>query len=185
MASVIIGAVTYEVYGDVAAADEYFNASSSYATWAAYDADTKARGLVSATRLLDRQTWQGELTAISPETGLAWPRTGVTDRYGDAVDSETIPEDIIEASFLLALDINSGGTVETSATNEDLTKRLKAGSVEIEKFRADQDTVSRFPLSVSELINQYLTSNVAIATSLSFGVDAEPLDDTFDYNGGF
>lgn len=183
MATITIGSVTYTVYSDVSDADDYFNGSSQFSDWDALTTAEKQRGLVSSTRLLERQTWQGSKTSSSQD--LAWPRTGVTDRDGEAVDSATIPAEIIEASQLLALDIALGQSVESSTTTEDLNKRIKAGSVEIEKFRADKETITRFPLDVTELLSPFLSSNVSVAGSLSFGTDGEALDDIFDFSGGF
>lgn len=185
MATITISGTDFTVYSDVATADAYFLGSTQYATWAAYTADQKARGLVSASRLLDRQTWTGTLTAISPESGLAWPRTSVTDCYGDAVDSETIPDAVIEASQLLALYILGSDTFETSSSTEDRTKRLKADTVEIEYFRANESDSTKYPLPVMELIGCFLSGSTTIAGSLSYGVDGTALDNTFEVSEGF
>lgn len=188
MATITISGADFTVYSDVATADAYFLGSTQYSTWAAYTTDQKSRGLVSATRLLDRQTWTGTLTAISPESGLAWPRTSVTDCYGDTVDSETIPDAVIEASQLLALYILGDSSFETKSSTEDLTKRLKADTVEIENFRASDSSLSaptKYPLPVMELISCFLSGSTTIAGSLSYGVDGTALDNTFEVSEGF
>ncbi len=185
MATVTIGATTYTTYSDVADADEYFNGSSDFAEWAAFTDDEKARGLVSSTRLLDRQSWQGEKAATSPDTTLAFPRTGLTDCQGNAVDADESLALAVEASQLLALDILNEESVETSLTTEDLTKRLKAGSVEIENFRAQLGTNTRFPLAVMELIGCFLAGSAAVAGSIATGTDGTALDDDFSLNSGF
>ena len=184
MATVTIGVTVYTVYSDVTAADLYFNGSTQFADWAAFTVDEKARGLVSATRLLDRQVWQGEEEVDGQD--LAFPRTGLVDCAGDPLDAvDTLPF-AVEASQLLALDILSGEEVETSRSTEDLTKRLKAGSVEIENFRADPIVSGgRFSVDVLELIGCFLGGAVTIAGSLSSGTDGEALDDDFSLNKGF
>jgi hypothetical protein len=183
MATVTINTVVYDVYADVATADSYYNASTDFATWDALTDEEKARGLVSSTRLIDRQKWLGEKT--DAEQALAFPRTGLTDCDGTEIDEDTIPDAVIDASILLALDLATGSTVTTSATTEDLTKRLKAGSVEIEKFRADQTTVTRFPLPIMELLGCFMSGNVTVAGSLDYGTDGCGFDGDYSFNQGF
>lgn len=186
MATVTIGATTYTTYSDIADADEYFLASTAFSTWDAFTDDQKSRGLVSATRLLDRQVWSGTLTSISPDTGLKWPRTSVTDCEGNAVDEDTIPDEVIEASQLLALYILDGTITTTSNTTQDRTKRLKADTVEIEYFRLEPSVAGgRFPTDVLELIGCFLSSSTQIAGSTSYGTDGTPADTDFGVSESF
>lgn len=183
MATVTIGTTDYTVYSDVADADEYFNGSTSYAEWAAFTADEKARGLVSGTRLLDRQSWQGEKEDECQPN--AFPRTGLTTSSGEALDVDDTLPFAVEASQLLALDILNEEDVEDSLSTEDLTKRLKAGSVEIENFRAQPGTSARFPVPVMELIGSFLSGNASLSGSIATGTDGTALDDDFSLNSGF
>ncbi len=185
MTTITIGASDYDVYSDVAAADEYYNASTEFSDWDAFTDPEKSRGLVSATRLLDRQQWQGEKETTSPTTDLTFPRTGLTTCSGDTVTSAESLVIITETTQLLALDLLSGETVDSSRSTEDLTKRLKAGSVEIENFRADKESFSRFPLDVMELIGCFLASNVTIAGSIATGTDGVAADIDFDVTRAF
>lgn len=185
MASVTINSITYTVYANVATADDYFNGSLSSADWSALTADEKARALVTSTKTIDRQQWQGEKT--DPLQELAFPRTGVVDCAGNDVTSAMTLTVVTEASILLALDIFTNSAVLTSVSTEDLTKRLKAGSVEIEKFRASSDSVSsgRFPLPVQELIGCYFSGRSSIAGALSYGTDGVAYDGDYSLNDGF
>lgn len=185
MPSVTINAVVYSVYANVATADAYMNASTQdqFDTWSALTTDEKSRGLVSATRLIDRQRWLGEKT--DPLQELAFPRTGLTDCDGTEIDPDTVPQQVVDASILLALDLASGSSVATAATTEDLTKRLKAGSVELEKFRADQSLATRFPLPVMELLSCFMAGSVVVAGSLSYGIDGVGFTGDFTFNEGF
>lgn len=186
MGTVTIGASTYNVYADVATADEYYNGSTDYATWAALSTDEKARALVSATRLLDRQRWQGTQTVDGQD--LAWPRAGVVDCAGEAVDDSVIPQSVIDASMVLALYDATGSNVQTSATSEDLTKSLAAGSVSISYFRADSANYARFPLPVMELIGCFLAGFGATSPgvgALSYGTDGESYNGDFSQDEGF
>lgn len=186
MASVTIGTSAYTTYSDIDFADEFFNGSALFSQWDAYTDDQKARGLVSATRLLDRQTWTGTLTSISPSTGLKWPRTGVTDCEGTEVDDETIPDEIVEASQLMALYILDGTISLTSNTTQDRTKMLKAGEVTVEYFRLEPSVAGgRFPQDILELIGCFLSSSTEIAGSLSYGTDGTPADNDFSVSESF
>ena len=185
MALVTIGSTTYEVYSSLSEAEEYFNASTQYDDWQAFNDDQKRRGLVSATRLIDRQDWQGEKAEQgSPTQELEFPRSDLTDCSGVSVASDDSLPLAVTASQLLALDLLDGQELETSRTTEDLTKRLKAGSVEIENFRADKGEATRFPTDVMELLGCFLSGGLAIAGSIATGTDGEALDDDFEFNRG-
>lgn len=185
MATVTIGSSVYIVYSSLSEADEYFNASTQYADWNAFNDDQKRRGLVSGTRLLDRQSWQGTKTELgSPTQDLEFPRTGLTDCSGTSVASDDTLDLAVEASQLLALDLLDGEELETSTSTEDRTKRIKAGSVEVENFRASIDSATRFPTDVMELIGCFLAGSAAIAGSIATGTDGTALDDDFELNRG-
>jgi len=183
MATVTIGSTEYTVYSDVATANTYFNGSTQFTDWDPFTDDEKSRGLVSSTRLIERQQWLGEVEVEGQ--ALAFPRTGLNDCQGDTVTAAESLVIATEASQLLALDILEGDDVETNISTEDLTKRLKAGSVEIENFRAQLGTSTRFSLDVMELIGCFLAGSSAIAGSISTGTDGEALDDDLSLNRGF
>jgi hypothetical protein len=87
MASVTIGSTTYPSFSSVADADAYLGADAIRAVpWALRNPDAKARGLVTATRLLLGLTWCGvaptidnpppvlvDVTAMLAADGLARP----------------------------------------------------------------------------------------------------------------
>lgn len=188
MPTVIIGAITYTVYSDVAMADDYYNGSTEFAAWNALTSEAKARGLVSATRLIDRQGWAGVKVVESPENELEFPRTGLTDCGGNAVTASESLALAVEASQLLALDTINSEEVTQKAGTENLTKRLKAGSVEVEYFRADTLVVggARFDTDVMELIGCFFSGSAgALVGSSSFGTDGVSEDINFDLNSGF
>lgn len=184
MATVTIGSTTYDVYQDVASADEYFNASSRFDDWDSLTDDEKARALVSSTRLIDRQSWKGE--KVSDAQALQFPRTGVTNCAGEDVEPADTLAKAEEASLLLALDISDGLPVETSGSTENQVQTLKAGSVMITNFRAPIGSGERFPQPTMELIGCFFTGASAgnIGLSLSYGTDGEAFDSDFGFNGG-
>ncbi len=172
MTTITIGANTYTVYQSVAEIDVYADAAigDDADAWRAADEDTKARAGVTATRTLDRQSWQGEKTDESQE--LAFPRTGLTDADGNAVASDTVPDQVLQANSELALALIGGQPVQNDPASNGLTRKLKAGSAEIEYFRAIT-TAARFPGPVQELIGIWLGGGSA---SLYSGSDATGVD---------
>lgn len=186
MTSITIGSNEYEVYSDVAEADAYYNGSTEFADWDALTATEKSRALVSSTRLIDRQPWQGAKVVSSPDQILDFPRTGLVDCEGIALDDvDTLPL-AVTASQLLALDIHTDNAQTQQRINEDLTKSLKAGSVSLVNFRQDKDTLSgRFALDVMELIGCFLSSGASISSSIDSGTDGVAVDNDFGFTEGF
>jgi len=183
MTTVTIGSTTYTTYSSLVEADAYFNASTQYAAWAAYSDDAKRRGLVSSTRLIDRQAWQGEKVVASPEQELDFGRTGLYDRAGNSLTGDETLAMAVEASQLLALDLMAGDNLETEAVVDDRIKTMKAGSVMIEKFPL-ATLGRRFPLDVMELLGFFLNNASALANSIATGTDGEALDIDYALNSG-
>ena len=84
-----------------------------------------------ATRLLDTMVeWEGWPNSTTQVLG--WPRSGLEDRNGNAIDASVIPADLKNATAefarqLLAKDRTADSDVET-----DGISRVKAGPVEVE-----------------------------------------------------
>lgn len=88
---------TANSYATLAQADAY-HAGRATVAWAGDDA-AKEAALIRATQWLD-----GRYRAQFPGTrlngraqALEWPRYGVTDMAGDAVESDTVPQEITDA----------------------------------------------------------------------------------------
>lgn len=145
MATVQIDSLPFTTYADLATADEYLEGDFSATTWRANtaDDDNKSRALVTATRILNRMPWSADRD---------WPRPGTDD-----TQTGTIPQDIIDASIVLANLIYNGSQVDNQATTATGIRRQKAGSVEVEYFFPTTDP-SRLPVAVQELIGPYLAS---------------------------
>lgn len=97
----------------------------------------KDQALMTATALLDRQSWAG--TKLSPTQALDWPRTGITDQEG-----QSVPTSILHAvtatiaaggSGYVANDtiILTGGTFTTPVTMTVLT--VSTGAVATAKIK--------------------------------------------------
>lgn len=136
--TVDIGGNAYVVYAIVTEADIYLAADPvRKAAWEALATeDEKDVLLVAGTRRLDLLTWQGEKTGGAAQAN-AWPRTGVSYPDGTAVSTSEVPQEVEDATILLAGTINITPTVAESGSSGSNRKRLKAGSAEIEFFRAE------------------------------------------------
>lgn len=179
METVTIGGTEYDSYRTVAQADEYLAADFTATAWRAEtDEDAKARALVTATRLLDRQVWPGEKT--DEDQDHVWPRTGVS-----GVEDDEEPQAVLDACCLLAKYIHEGSSVETSVSTASNVRRIKAGSVEQEYF-FPQGNGTRLPLPVQELLAGLLgTGGSAISAAQSFDTDGcSVADDSYRHSAG-
>lgn len=116
------GANTYAALAD---ANAYW-ADRGNAAWADATDDEKAAALIQATDYLNGLSWTGHKVAIRT---MAWPRIDV-EVDGYAVDSDEIPEEVVQACCYMAGEI-IGGATPLAATDRPLTK-LTAGPVNIE-----------------------------------------------------
>lgn len=150
MATVTIGGNSYDVYADVAAADLYLAADIQYGTlWSNTTPDGKSAALVSATRYIDSKIWQGDKT--SGAQALDWPRSGITD-----VSSVTVPQEVVDASILLAVMAVSDPTALSSSNTVNNVKVAKAGSASVENFKQSSRSITVFPSMVQNLIGGWL-----------------------------
>jgi len=101
------------MYGTEAAADTYHTARGNTAWGAATSAD-KVAALVRASDYIDgrymRKLSTGAYTSMFPgvPTGgraqdAEWPRTGASDGYGKAIDKDTVPVEVENATYAAAL----------------------------------------------------------------------------------
>lgn len=183
MTTITIGTADYQVYGNLVDAELYLAARIGSDIWDTKDNNVKNRALITATRLLDRQIWQGTKTVDSQL--LDWPRIGVVDAEGIAVDDATVPQDIVDGSFEFALMLINN----TELVNEDTTgsniQRLKAGEVETWFFRPTLGK-SRIPSVVLELVGQYLDSALnAEKGFISGGDELSSFDEPLELLRGF
>jgi hypothetical protein len=97
--AVVAGA---NAYADTDDGDGYA-ADHLYATdWTGATSEQKRKALIMATRLLDEQViWLG--SAADEDQELGWPRYGTFDRRGYIVDSNVVPTEVKQATWLLAM----------------------------------------------------------------------------------
>lgn len=141
------GASNANSYLTQAEADAYFETRLHVDAWD--DADDKERALMMATRVLDRMglpykyyvpsakgvaahyrtrpQWTGAVATTTQ--ALAWPRTGMTDRNGNAIASNVVPVELKEATAELAMQlITADRTLDNDVSVQGITS-LRAGPV--------------------------------------------------------
>lgn len=166
MGSVTIGSDSFDIYGTTAGADSYMAAKIGATAWAAASSTTKAQALVTGTRMIQRY--------------LA--------SKGQTVDpSGAVDEEIENANYELANALVVNSEIQDSATQSNNTKRLKAGSAEVEYFRPID--AGRMPFQVNELLNAWLAANGGgsfSATGAAYGTcNVSTLGDTdYEVNEG-
>jgi len=115
--------------------------------------------MVTATRQMDAESWTGAKTTTSQP--LAWPRTGVTDREGSAVASGTIPADIVNGFFELALALIADPSLATAGADPaSAVKSISDGKTSL-TFWSPQNAGGRFPSTVQALLGPYLSGSAA------------------------
>jgi len=166
---ITIGTTDYDVYGPRVDADTYFNGKLNRSTWANAAGSDKDRALVSATRTLDQQLWEGLPTDLVTPQVLAWPRTGVTDKNNQAVADSAFPTDLLNGYYELAQQILDDPALDEAANQDSNIKSVTADVVNVRFFRPV--TGSILPTSVFNWIKQFLGSNTSNIGGFATGTD--------------
>jgi len=188
--TVTISGVAYSIYGErdpdaltaQPSAGEYLNASvAAHTAWAALAADDQSRALVSATRYLDTLPWAGSKT--SGAQPLQFPRTGLTRRDGSAVDSATVPDEVVFATYEAAYAVSQDPSVLDGVPGSSGNiKKVEGGPSSVEFFRPNTTAATVLAARVEALLAQFLaatnsTTGFAFVTGgetpSSFSSDAE------------
>lgn len=162
MTTVTISGNVYPVYVAPSDVDIYAGGSMTASAWEALVPDDKARAVVTVTRWIDSECWQGD--KVDPAQPLAWPRT-----IGDYLS--VIVQAAISLSILVAAnpDLPDQLTGHTVPATDGGTRILKAGTVTIEYFRNLNfligSGVSPFPRNVMNMIAQWLCGSTGLGTN--------------------
>jgi len=144
-----------------AEADQYHDNNGTRTAWDL--ASDKEQAIRSATKYLEvkyKGRWLGS-RAVATQA-LSWPRAGVEDCDGYAVDSDSIPQDIKNACAELALDTVTESDLladETSPVGIIKRQRNKVGEIEqdIEYIGGADSTTLR--TTVAGLVRNYVTDS--------------------------
>lgn len=180
--TVTIDAVSYDVYDSTADVGQFLNADPRFATlWSAASADNKSRAMVIATRFLESLPWAGSKTSSSQD--LEWPRSGLIDWYGEAVATDAIPTDVLDAFAILSGMVIRDNEALSAVANSGNIKAVAAGLSNVKFFQPQKNVLT--PVEVSGLLKWFLRARKSVTGGVvSGGNDGETsFDDDFTHNG--
>ena len=153
------GGTSANSYATLASASDYLQRNiHTYTAWSSLSTANAEACLIWATSLLDKQmAWNG--VKAEDEQALRWPRESVSDPDGYAVDSESLPKFLIEATAEYARWLSVEDRTAESPTKG--FSRLEAGG--IAAYINAKDRPKIIPPIVFEMITAYGT----ISTSTS------------------
>lgn len=161
-----IGSQSFEGYANVGEADAWLAASIVASNWqASTDDDKKTKCLVSATRWIDGQQWQGEPV----HEFHAFPRSGLENSLGEELPTDEIPTEVNIGCIELANELFVNPTLFTTIS-KTTAKSLGAGPARIEYFRPESGVQVQtvFPKSVMQWLGKWLSgagvAGVPVAT---------------------
>lgn len=184
----VTGYAAVEVYGGVAACLQYLGTrfSAQATAFLALTADDQKRCLIAATDYFQEQLWAGVAvgTVGGTATSLHFPATGLTDKYGNAVDSTTVPDDIANGCFQMAAEIANKATVQDNADAGSNVKSIGGGGAPTIQFfaptSARDGTASTMPQAVQRLIGPYLASSTGVVLGAASGASGDGDSDRDD-----
>lgn len=137
-------------YVTVAEANSYFENRLHSESWDAASESVKAKALVTATKILDQYSWEGE--AEDELQPLAFPRVGYyfEPRLNMIIDLRDVPNRVIEATYELALHLMDNDVQAASSS----VKSLRVGPISLENI-----TTSKTPSSVTKLVKPLLINS--------------------------
>lgn len=137
------------------AADDYFVVDTNYAAvWAALTTQQKQYLLSWSSRVLDQKVqWRGAKAVAT--SGLRWPRQGMIDRDGNAVDDDVIPDQVKQATMEMAKFLSSGDP--TSGQNIEYLKEIRVDVIEI--IWQDHAGQPQLPAQINEILYPFGSIN--------------------------
>lgn len=177
---VSVGGANVWIYGTAAGALTYYKQGIGFDAMIALSSSDRLKRLVQAARVLTRQDWRGNRTDEATPQPLAFPRTGLIDKDGVAVDDATEPEDVAFASYELAALLNDddatieseegGSNVKQLATTERVEGAV-TDSTSTTYFKPTIGKQGRFPRRVQELVGLWLEASGAGTLACASGTD--------------
>ena len=136
-------------------ATSYHEARGQDTAWAAISSDKREDLLVQATDFLNDEMmfpWRG--TRKTTEQALAWPRSGVQERYGQSVGDSVVPTRVANATAELALILNSTELHPTIQFDKGNIRKEKVDVIETEYF--SDRFVSHDPRSYTAIVTKVM-----------------------------
>lgn len=120
--------------------------------WLALTLDVKRNLLMYTSRVLDtRTTWEG--TQVNETQALAWPRSDVTDRYGNSLSAAAVPYAVRWAVVELAKHTMSSDRLSVSQP-DSITTMVKVDTIEMEFADPTLNAMRQYktPMIVSDIL---------------------------------
>jgi hypothetical protein len=153
-----VGSPTANSYVTMSAASLFLEARLHIEAWTDASATEREAALMWATRLLDQQVrWSGHPTTATQ--ALAWPMSGMQDRYGRAISNTIVPPTIQEATavYALALLEDTGSETDSGADTGVKMKKLGAMTIEFFEHQPPHSPATLMPLEVRQMVALYGT----------------------------
>jgi hypothetical protein len=150
------GAASANVFCTLAEAEAYMETLVFPGSWSTATETQKQAALVQAARLMGSLPWKGQ-KATSTQA-LSWPRYGMEDADGYAIDSVIIPQAIKDANAEFAMRLLAKDRAADGKTG------MSVGSI-----RTSDKHRSLFPPSVTDLVRVFLTAGYGCCVPLVRG----------------
>lgn len=184
VSTITISSVAYSAYAfasdAVQSATDYFGGKLDADAWTNATTANKQKALISAARYMDRHVlWAGTKTVSSQ--ALEFPRNGLTDADGNALANNTIPDDIVEGEFELAIAMLQDSALQSAQSSGSNLRKVQAGSASVEYFRPTAGTAydAPFPVIVWDLVKPYAAGATALASLSAPTTDGTDEESTF------
>ena len=129
--------------------------------WASASTADKESAIIRSTFYLTNGfSWEGD-KINGRDQALSFPRSGLTDSEGYDVASDSVPKEIMDATYELAIrELLSPGSLNPDVTPAEGVKREKIGEIEIEYVNSRTDIEASKPVVsiVNDLIGAFLES---------------------------
>lgn len=181
LTTITINSIEYITYASLTEVNNYLNVEPvRSATWNALTDTDAVRGpfIIAGTRRLNLMSWAGEKTGGASQQN-AWPRTGLEYPDGTDVSTSEVPQEIEDATALLAGSINIDNASADFGTSGSNLKSAAAGAVKAEFFRHVDGLVLQDE-SAFKLISLWLES--ATASSDTGALYTGDVDSTSTFN---
>lgn len=158
--NVDIGSASAESYASVADCAAY--AARFGKSFRTSPEDAAEAALRRATARLDAKylaRFPGQRTS-GRQQALQWPRAGAYDRDGNAIASDEIPQEIVDACCELAvIELAEPGSLSPTVIPGQIEKRIKVEGIEIEYAAASASAIDQRPVPtvVDDILSSLLT----------------------------
>jgi Putative DnaT-like ssDNA binding protein len=156
-----VGGASSNSYVTLAEANAYFTDridSTTNGDWTNDDAGVartdaaKSAALVTATRRIDEESFLG--VKVSTTQALKWPRVSVYDEDGFPFATDSIPERVKQATYMVALELLRTDFIKENYLNN--FSFLATGSIQMKQFT--QQSAGRLPSEATRLLRMVLSS---------------------------